>query len=273
MRPALPRRLCAALAALCAIFLIASIASAHDTWLIADSGRIAVGQRVILSLTSGMAFPQDDFAIDPARVARATVRVRDSARALPPPRPAAQALRYEWVPREEGIAVAGVELAPKTLVLEPDKIEEYLREIDATPETRREWASLGGRRKWVESYAKHAKTFIRVGALGGDTSWMRPLGLALELVPERDPTALRAGDTLTVRVLHRGRPLSGFAVGAIREGSTKAAFAKSDAAGRARVLLPVAGKWMLNGTLLRRSPDPRLVWESDFTTLTLGVAR
>ncbi len=260
-------------AALAAIVLIAGVASAHDTWLITDSGRAAVGERVVLRLTSGMAFPQDDFAVDAARVLRASVRIRDSARALPRPRSAPQALRYEWTPRVEGIATAGVELAPRTLVLEPDKIEEYLGEIDATAEIRQAWASLGGRRKWVESYAKHAKTLVRVGNPVADSSWSRPLGLALELVPQRDPTTLRAGDTLTLLVLHRDRPLAGLAVGAIREGTTAATFARTDARGRARVALPAAGRWLLNGTLLRRSSDPKLVWESDFTTLTLIVGR
>lgn len=260
-----------AIAALAAVLLIVSAASAHDTWLIADSGLVAVGQPVILSLTSGDAFPQDDFAIDPRRVKRAVVRLGDSTRALSKPRPAAQALRYEWIPGTEGTAAAGVDLAPKILVLEPGKIEEYLREIDATPQVRAEWAALGGKRKWVESYSKHAKTFIRVGRPLEDLSSTRPLGLGLELVPERDPTALDAGQTLTVLVLHRGRPLAGFAVGAIHEGSENATFARTDSAGRARVVLASRGRWLLNGTLIRRSLSPKLVWESDFTTLTVRV--
>ena len=36
--------------------------SAHDTWLLPQSMRVPVGQPVQLALTSGMAFPADDFA-------------------------------------------------------------------------------------------------------------------------------------------------------------------------------------------------------------------
>jgi len=259
------------LVALSAVLFAVGIAAAHDTWLIADSGQAARGQRVLLSLTSGVAFPEDDFAIAPARVKRATVRLHDSTRTLTNPRSTARAMQYAWTPRAEGIAAAGVELTPKTLLLEPDKIEEYMTEIDATPELRREWAALAGKRKWIESYSKHAKTFISVGQPRADSSWARPVGLGLELVPERDPTALRAGDTLVLRVLHHGQALAGFAVGAIREGSTTTAFLRTDAAGRARVPFNAAGKWLLNGTWIVRSKNPKLTWESDFTTLTLHV--
>ena len=98
------------------------------------------------------------------------------------------------------------------------------------------------------------------------------MGLGLELVPERDPTALRAGDTLVVRVLRKGAPLAGFSVGAIREGRSKAIFFKTDAAGRAGVIVDADGRWLLNGTNLRRSTTGSTVWESDFVTATLHVA-
>ena len=257
--------------ALAAIFLAVGIAAAHDTWLLADSGETEIGKPVLLSLTSGDGFPLDETAIDPVRVVRATVRVGGAEARLPAPQTAAHALRYSWTPKSEGLAAVAIELAPKTLVLAPDKLEEYLGEIDATPKLRAEWKALDGKRKWIESYSKHAKTFVRVGTRAADSSWARALGLGLELVPERDPASLRTGDAIGILVLRNGKPLADFAVGAIHEGSDKAAFARTDSSGRARVTLGSAGKWLLNGTLIRRSANPKLTWESDFTTLTLRV--
>ena len=172
----------------------------------------------------------------------------------------------------------GIELQPTTLVLEPRLIDEYLGEIDASDAIRATWKSLGDKQKWTESYTKHAMTFVRIApaktdsAWIADKSWTRPLGLALEIVPERDPTALRAGDTLVVRVLRRGVPVAGFSVGAIREGRSKATFFHTDAAGRAAVIVDADGRWLLNGTSLRRSTTGATVWESDFVTATVHVA-
>jgi uncharacterized GH25 family protein len=253
-------------------------AFAHDTWLISATNFGRVGTPFRLGLTSGEAFPNDDFSIVSNRVARAIVREAGVTRALPRPTAVALRLEYMWTPRAAGVASVGIELQPRTLVLEPSLIDDYLREIDASDAIRATWKSIGGKQKWTESYTKHAMTFVRIApakldsAWIADKSWTRPLGLALEFLPERDPTALRAGDTLVVRVLRHGAPVSDFSVGAIREGRTKAIFFHTDAAGRAHVIVDADGRWLLNGTSLRRSTTGETVWESDFITATLHVA-
>jgi uncharacterized GH25 family protein len=262
--------------ALALTLAVAAVASAHDTWLISASNSARVGAPVLFDLTSGETFPIDDFAIVPSRVARALVREASFTRTLARPTTSALALEYRWTPKFAGVSTVGVELHPATLVLEPKLIDEYLAEIDASDAIRAEWKSLGGAQKWTESYTKHAMTFVRVtpardSAWTADKSWTKPLGLGLELLPERDPTALRAGDTLIVRVLRKGVPIPGFSVGAIREGRTKATFFKTDVNGRAGVVVDADGRWLLNGTSLRRATTAATVWESDFVTATVHV--
>ena len=253
-------------------------AFAHDTWLISATNFGRVGTPFRLGLTSGETFPNDDFVIVSNRVARAIVREAGVTRPLPRPTVAARRLEYMWTPRSPGVASLGIELQPRTLVLEPRLIDEYLTEIDASDAIRAAWKSLGDKQKWTESYTKHAMTFVRIAPARSDSvwiadkSWTRPLGLALEIVPERDPTALRAGDTLIVRVLRHGAPVAGFSVGAIREGRSKATFFHTNAAGRASVIVDADGRWLLNGTSLRRSTSGATVWESDFVTATVHVA-
>jgi uncharacterized GH25 family protein len=264
--------------ALALTIVVAAVASAHDTWVISATNFGRVGTPFRLGLTSGEIFPNDDFSIVESRVARAVVREAGVTHPLPRPQAAALRLEYMWTPRAAGVASIGIELQPKTLVLEPRLIDEYLGEIDASDSIRAIWKSLANKQKWTESYTKHAMTFVRVApakrnsAWTADKSWKRPLGLALELVPERDPTALRAGDTLVVRVLRRGVAVPGFSVGAIREGRPKATFFHTDSAGRAGVIVDADGRWLLNGTSLRRSTTGATVWESDFVTATVHVA-
>jgi hypothetical protein len=261
------------LGALVALTCVAATAAlAHDTWLLPASLRVPVGRAVELSLTSGMAFPADDFAIRPDRVVRAESRLAGRTAPLPTPRAGRTALRYRWTPRAPGVAALVVELAPRRLDLTAKQIDEYLDEIGAPAELRDAWRRRPEPKRWREEYAKHATTFVRVGAPdASDTTWRVPLGAALEIVPERDPTALRAGDTLAVRVLRAGAPAAGFVVGARREGETTPAFARTDAAGRALIPLPRAGRWLLAGTDLRPVSEPDLTWRSDFATVTLAV--
>ncbi|MEP6742960.1 MAG: DUF4198 domain-containing protein, partial [bacterium] len=117
----------------------------------------------------------------------------------------------------------------------------------------------------------HAKTFIRVGQPQADGSWAEPVGMSLEIVPERDPTRLRRRDDFPVRVLDNGVPLPNFPLGIVREGRAKGEMRKTDAQGRVKFRLAMMGRWLLRGTKLRKGTKPGVDWESDFTTLTVDV--
>ena len=272
------RRVAIVAGALALTLLIVAQAAAHDTWLISPTNSGRVGTPFRLDLTSGELFPNDDFAIEASRVSRAQVREGHFTRTLPTPTATPMTLRYMWVPKAPGVSTIGIELQPKVLTLAPKLIQEYLGEINADSSIRATWKSIGDNQKWTESYTKHAMTFARITPAKPDSNWVaekawsKPMGLGLELVPERDPTALRGGDTLSVRVLAHGVALAGFSVGAIREGRLKAEFFRTDTAGRAKVILDKGGQWLLNGTMLRRSTTGATVWESDFVTATLHVA-
>ena len=118
--------------------------------------------------------------------------------------------------------------------------------------------------RWRELYTKHQKTFVRVGSPpADDRSWGEPVGVALEIVPESDPTMVRAGGQFAVRVLKNGKPFSGFALKAAAAGE-----ANGETEGRARFTIPNGGPWLLRGTDVRKSSRAEADWESDFTTLT-----
>lgn len=251
----------------------ATLASAHETWLLPSSMRVATGRTVALDITSGMNFPRNELSIDPKRVVRAEVRMNGDVERLRAPRVTGHALRYRWTPRRAGVAAISVALGPRSLELEPKLVEEYLTEIRADATVRAQWDSVPAPRRWREMYTKNATSFVRVGKPGNDPSLTSPLGLDLEIVPESDPTALTAGESLPVRVYLHKAPLAGFPVGARREGAAESAdaFVTTDAAGRARIAFPRAGRWLLFGTKLHRVHEPSLEWRSEFVTMTVGV--
>src|SRR6185295_3509553 len=248
-------------------------AAAHETWILPASMRIAVNKTIAFDLTSGMAFPADDFAIDPKRVAKASARIGGTVETLTRRSARPRSLRFVWTPRRAGVATIGIELAPRTLLLEPKLIDEYYEEIHASPATRAQWDSIPSPKQWRESYVKNATTFVRVGAPVSDTSWSVPFGLALEIVPKRNPTALTAGETLPVLVLRQGAPVAGFQLGARREGAPESStvFVSTDASGQSAIPLPRGGRWLIFGTDLRRAHEKGLEWKSDFVTMTIGV--
>ena len=251
------------------LLLVAGRANAHDTWLLPDPFRVAKGESLGFGLTSGMDFPSPEAAVAADRLLIRRLRLAGRTSDLTLGRAAGKALRLSATTAAEGIAAIWVATRPRTLTLTPEQVEEYLAEVGATDTVGPVWKKAS-RKVWTETYAKLAKTFVRVGE-AADGSWAEPVGLALELVPEADPTRLRKGDTLGLRLLLDGRPLPDFAVGAVPAPPGKPQLLRTDAQGRVLVPLSQGGPWMLRITRIVPSAARAGEWQSAFTTLTLDV--
>lgn len=269
-----------ALAVLTAVATLAivAVADAHDTWLLPTRATVPPGLSVALDLTSGMGFPASESPIDPARVRAARLRLAGRTTALPAPGKGAKSLRYDVFLARPGVATVWAELAPRELALEPKDVEGYLTEIGAPDSVRYRYMAQPIPRHWRERYVKHAVTYVRVASPvrpvpKGDSSWAAPTGMRFELVPERDPTALRAGDLLVVRLVRDGAPAIGEMVALTGPGAegARAMLRHTDEHGRAAYVVPRSGRWLVRATQLRHAASPDLDWESDFATLTFAV--
>ena len=248
-----------------------SPAAAHDTWLQPRRTAVLPGTIAQLDLTSSDKFAVFDNAIKPDRIEAARARLNGKTFDIRPGGPEKKSLELRVALPEPGVATLWLSLAPQSIEMNRKQVQHYLDEIDAPPLLTQAWFAGKGAKPWREIYSKHAKTFVRVGRPKGDRSWSEQVGMALEIVPEKDPTTLRAGDEFPVSVFKNGTPLIDFSLGIMREGRTNRAFKKTDAAGRAVFKVARAGKWLLRGTELRSSNKPGIDWESDFTTLLFVV--
>ena len=259
---------------LLALSSIGCPAAAHNTWLQPRRTIVLPGTIAQIDLTSGDKFAAFDAAIMPDRVATARARLNGKTVDVQLGAPEKKSLEIRVPLSDPGIATIWLSLAPKSIELNRKEVQHYLQEIDAPALLTQAWYAGKGAKTWREVYAKHTKTFVVVGRGGrtkADRSWSEPVGMPLEIVPEKDLTMLRAGDEFSVRVLRHGAPLGDFSVGIVREGNTNRAFRKTDAAGRAVFRVTRAGKWLLRGTELRSSNKSGIDWESDFTTLSFEV--
>jgi uncharacterized GH25 family protein len=262
------KRFTASTLLLCAVTLAsATTASAHDTWMVPDRFACAAGEEVTLALTSGMEFPKNDHAVEADRVAVVRVRSGDEVAEGAELAAAGDHLAVRVALAQAGVAAVGVSSKEREITLTPAEVEEYFAEIQPSESVRSAWAASGAS-EWRESYRKHAVSHVRVGEGAGDASFNEPLGLALEIVPQADPTGLQAGSHLAVQVLLAGEPLAGLALDLVAEGGKAMASATTDGEGRAHVAVPSAGRWMIRGTYVRPPASAGGTWDSDFATLT-----
>jgi uncharacterized GH25 family protein len=129
-----------------------------------------------------------------------------------------------------------------------------------------------------ESYSRHAKLMMQVGApgAGSQARITRPLGLPLEIVPEVNPYAEPRPAQLPVRVMFEGQPLSGALVKLtnLEHDEEPLEMHLTDSAGGASFTLPTRGIWLLNVIWSKPLPaDRETNFETRFASLTFGFPR
>lgn len=262
-----------------ALFFIAMLAGsgtlprAAETWVQPERTSATPGARVMFELVTADEFDAQTAAVAAERVARVVARVAGAALPVGELHGTGSALQFEATLSRPGVAAVAVELKPRRLEISEEQIDAYFRMLRAGADVRAVWASLPAPRVWRELTTRSAKTFLRIGDPGPDErSWAEPLGGAVEIVPERDPTTLHAGDELSVRVQRGTTVVAGFALTFVSAGGAREHMRVSDSEGRARATLDLAGKWLVHGSELRRVASTDHDWESDFASMLVQVA-
>lgn len=249
-----------------------STAFAHDTWLLPRDPRAAEGKRVTVDLTSGMSFPNLESGIKSDRIAKGAWRIGGKKGKLDRWQEEDSSLVVQLTPTVSGTATLYLSLKPKGIDLDEEEIAHYFDEIGASESLRRDWESNPSREGFHETYTKHAKSFVRVGDAGEDESCIRPVGLAIEFIPQRDPTALAVGDSLLIKVVKGGDDeMESFPIGIVCGATGESAMKRTNQNGFVAFPITDAGWWLVRATELRRKADG--TFESDFSTMTFFVER
>ena len=128
-----------------------------------------------------------------------------------------------------------------------------------------------------ENYTRHAKALIQVGPVNPRSKDMvaRPIGMALEIVPEISPFGLPPAAQLPVRIYYRGRLLAGALVKLtdLAHDTVPIEMHRSDVNGRAVFAIPGRGSWLLNVIWTRPQARGGLTdFETDFSSLSFGIS-
>lgn len=124
-----------------------------------------------------------------------------------------------------------------------------------------------------ERFSQYAKSLLLTDA--SNDILQRPVGAALEFIPEKNPAYLRRDERLPVRVLWNGKPAVGLQVEAAYttgEFGESRIIGRTDRDGRVYVTLGKKGFWRLHTVAMERCRDPRAAdFESSRATLTFEI--
>lgn len=282
------KTLLATAAAACAAFgvvVAAGTLSAHDFWLVPNPFQIAADDTIHVFGQTSSRFPTSESAVATDRVAEAKLIGQTGETRLSNLSVAGKSLRLHARPNSAGQYVVAASLHWRSMRESAESFRRYLGLEGAPAALERidREGLLAGRDSITRRYAKYAKTLVQVGS-GGGRAFNRAAGHPLEFIPESDPAALRAGDTLTVRLLFAGRPLGAARVhaGAVawtettltdppRE-SVKDAELVAGSDGVIRIPISAGGLWNVRTIHITQSPaGSGADWDAHWATLVFLV--
>jgi len=174
---------------------------------------------------------------------------------------------------QPGLLVAGYHSHPSAVDETADKFNQYLKEegLDAiaAQRARRNESNLPVR----ELFTRCAKTLLLSGPADKDQH-DRTLGFTLELVAERNPYILVAGEELPLHLTFQDHPLAGALVIAMnRLHPDRKQSARTGADGRVKLHLQPEGMWMIKAVHMTPAPPGSSAqWQSYWASLTFAGA-
>lgn len=255
--------------ALClGLLLSAGAALAHEFWLVPHEPAAGVDSRVTFELRIGDTWPGVQATRLPNLVdwfkATDALGTRDVA--------GSEGSRAvgNLETRVAGAAVVAMRTNPSHIELSATEFNQYLRDegLDEVLDSRRRsgLSNAPGR----EDFSRCAKSIVFVD---GDSRGFDTLtGLPLELVPQTDPLAFRAGRPFKVKLLFNGKPLANTLIKAqLKADKPVELTANSNADGNVTFALPSAGMWLFNAVHMEPSSEPGSDWESLWASLTFEI--
>jgi len=271
------------------LFIGASSARAHNTWLVSSRHSSKQPTSARLALVTTEHFPTSEYRTSPHRVAEWVTWISHEKKAIRDYHLEGLELVADVYLDKPGVHVIAVALHPRFAEFEGPYFNQYLADEHAT-------AALAKRRKTADRdkpgrmyYTKLVKTFVEIDAQP-TADYETSAGHALEIIPLSNPCRWQVGDRVTVRVLYEGRPAANLRVSSGHEHMAGHRHRKSeshdyvesvltDEAGKAALTLNCPGLWFFRTHLIRPVKDanennkdlPRADWESFWASITFRV--
>ena len=258
------------------LVFIATSATAHDFWLQPRSFQTAPGVGVPITVLIGHGDARGRWEADAKRVVmlksvgpNGTVDLRTAFKQR------GSGAHFAPVFPKAGSYIVAMQTNHASSELPAKRFTDYARDEGLTPilayRSRKGNVNAAGR----EIYSRRAKTLIRVGPNSGvgDPRTVKPLGMTLEIVPERDPYALGTSRKLPVHVIYQGKRLAGATIKLtnLQSDEKPIAVIKTDKLGRATFSIPERGKWLLNVVWTKPiSGRPDADFDTIFSSMTFG---
>ena len=176
----------------------------------------------------------------------------------------------------DGVHVLSFESTESFSELEAEAFEAYLREEGLQPIIEHRWqqkrTSIPGR----EMYSRRGKALVVVGEAPSTLPdyATQPIGLTLEIMLDRLPSAVEQGAPLCATVLYRGSPTEGVQIvlNSLDDASAKSETNITNQLGKSCFRRPVAGRYFLHSVWATPTGTTHADYNTVFSSFTFQIS-
>ena len=262
------RKKCLALS----LLLVTSLCDADEFWLEADTFYFNPGETVHLSLKTGNDFigerwtpaKTDGFQRLEQHAAKQVYDLRKSLKQTSDP--------LEVRLAGEGSHLVVLETTRTFVKMDGERFTEHLREEGLDDLFYQREKSKTSADSATEYYSRYSKLILQAGTRLDDT-YKEVCNLPIEIIPDKNPAAMKKGDPIKFEILYQGKPLFGAKVKVWNRYNHRTTvqniYSQQDGMIETHVSNP--GAWMISVVNMVPSKDPKAQYRSFWGTLVFGV--
>ncbi len=236
----------------------------HNFWLVGKNET----DEIKIELVTSDKFPESDSALKRERIADFRVFGADNSAEIKDYQTAENTL-FARVEKDERFVVAAIELYPHPIVLEAAKFGGYIAGEEAENFVAPHFIKGETLAPQRESYAKYAKVLLK------NEAFNKVVGQKLEIVFDKNPSEIEAGEKLKLKVLFDGKPLENLRISSGAENTNSGKYfaqVRTDANGFAEIEIAERGLCFVRTHFIRQHSDAQnFEWESFWTSVTFRV--
>jgi uncharacterized GH25 family protein len=128
------------------------------------------------------------------------------------------------------------------------------------------------KQKNTEYYTVYTKLLVQVGRTTGEV-YKKRLGFPLEIIPEKNPYMLKAGDRMRFKILKQGEPLFGARVKVWNRKDSRTTLQNiyTEKDGTIETQLSSAGPWMVSVVQIEPSKEEGAEWACTIGSIAFGI--
>ena len=249
-----------------------TLAGAHEFWLQPSRFLFTVGEKLLVSFLVGENFMGEPWDLRKHRIEKLELHQLTKSRDLADSVKEGAKDNLQITLREEGTHMLLMQSNNAFAEMEGEKFNAYLKEdgLDEVLDHRQRTNTLSTSAK--ESYARYSKLLIQVGDKKDDT-YKKVAGFPVEIIPEKNPYALKIGDVIRFKILFQGKPSFGTKVRVWNrfDNRTTVQNIYTEKDGTMETRLSGKGPWMVSVVKMIPSKQVGSDWQSYWGSLVFGV--